>query len=172
MENANLKVSELFEALIAGDTALVSELLQEQPQLANTENEDGLTPLAYAGHLGFEEIAQAILDHGAEVNAVTHSKISYIPSNTALHATIAGERSLNVIRLLLSHGADPRIVDSNGHTPLHSAAYHVDHTEMIQLLLDHGAEADKLTPEGETAFQIAEKQGNEQAAALLKQISL
>ncbi|WDH83424.1 ankyrin repeat domain-containing protein [Paenibacillus urinalis] len=172
MENAKLQVTALFEALIAGDKERVSELLTEQPQLANTENEDGLTPLAYAGHLGFEDIVQTLIDHGAEVNAVTHSTIAYIPSNTALHATIAGERSLNVIKLLLSHGADPNIVDSDGHTALHSAAYHTDLTEILQLLLDQGAEVSSLTGDGETALQIAEKQGNEKVAAVLKQMTI
>ncbi|MCM3128066.1 ankyrin repeat domain-containing protein [Paenibacillus provencensis] len=170
MEMVNLKISDLFKALIAGDTAKVLGLLEEQPHLANTENEDGLTPLAYAGHLGFTEIVQALLEYEVEVNAVTHSQISYIPSNTALHATIAGERSLEIIRLLLARGADPRIVDSNGHTPLHSAAYHADSLEMIQLLLEHGAEWDKLTPEGETALQIADGQGNQRVAEMLRQI--
>lgn len=171
METAKLQVTALFEALIAGDKVRVSELLTEQPQLANAENEDGLTPLAYAGHLGFEEIVQTLLAHGAEVNAVTHSTIAYIPSNTALHAAIAGERSLSVIRLLLSHGADPGIVDSDGQTPLHSAAFHTDRTEIVQLLLDHGAEVSKRAADGETALQITEKQGNEKVAALLKQMT-
>lgn len=71
------------------------------PSLAHTENSEGLTPLGFAAHFGSKAAVQVLLDYGVDVNAVSHSKISYIPSNTALHAAIAGERDPEVIRLLL-----------------------------------------------------------------------
>ncbi|WP_439956674.1 hypothetical protein [Mycobacterium tuberculosis] len=40
------------------------------------------------------------------------------------------------------------------------------------MLLDQGAEVSSPTADGETALQIAEKQGNEKVAAVLKQMTI
>jgi ankyrin repeat protein len=110
-----------------------------------------------------------LLDYGAEVDQVSHSKIAFIPSNTALHAAIAGKRSLEVIQLLLGRGAQTNIGDSNGHTSLHTAAFHDDNEAIIRLLIEHGAKVDALSGAGETALSIAVRQGNHNVAELLRQ---
>jgi hypothetical protein len=46
--------------------------------------------------------------------------------------------SINVIRLLLEHGADPNLQDAEGKTPLMYAAKRDQH--IVRLLLEHGAE--------------------------------
>lgn len=158
-----------FQAAREGDAPRLQVLLGSQPDRANMENEEGLTLLGYAAHYGQVEAVRVLIEEGADINAVSHSRISYIPSNTALHAAIAGERNMDVIRLLLSHQADTRIFDSNGHTCLHTAAYHDDNTGLIRLLLEHGADIHARLGEGESALSLAEKQGNHQVAELLKQ---
>ncbi|SFE72796.1 Ankyrin repeat-containing protein [Paenibacillus catalpae] len=162
-------ISDLFQAAQSGDAAKVKEMISAHPQLANTENQDGLTPLGYAAHFGHAEVVREMLELGADVNAVSHSRVSFIPSNTALHAAIAGERSLEVIKLLLAHGADTTILDSNGHTCLHSAAFHDDNLEMIQLLMEHGADVHSAADGGDTPLSLAIQQGNENVASLLRE---
>lgn len=162
-------INELFQAAQSGDAAKVKDIVTAHPQLANTENQDGLTPLGYASHFGKAEAARVLLELGADVNAVSHSRIPFIPSNTALHAAIAGERSLEVIKLLLAHGADTAIVDSNGHTCLHSAAFHDNNLEMIRLLMEHGADVHAAAEDGETALALAIRQGHENVANLLRE---
>lgn len=162
------RIDSVFQSAQSGDAEQLTEILNAYPELANTENEDGLTPLGYAAHFGNTGAVQALLNHGANPNAVSHSKISYIPSNTALHAAIAGERSLEVIKLLLSHQALTTIFDSNGHTCLHSAAFHDDNSELIGLLIEHGAEVNAKNEGGETALAIAVRQGNNTVAELLR----
>ncbi|MBP3964628.1 ankyrin repeat domain-containing protein [Paenibacillus lignilyticus] len=167
MENKSL-IEDIFQAARLDEVSQLRAILTAHPELANTENDDGLTPLGFAAHFGSKEAVQALLDHGADVNAISHSKVSYIPSNTALHAAIAGERSVDVISLLLSNQAQPTIIDSNGHTVLHTAAFHDDNEEIIRLLLAHGADIHALTGGGETAASIATKQGNHRVAELLQ----
>ncbi|MCM3630812.1 ankyrin repeat domain-containing protein [Paenibacillus glycanilyticus] len=162
-------INDLFQAAQNGDAARVKEIVTAHPRLANTENQDGLTPLGYAAHFGHPEVVRALLALGADVNALSHSSISFIPSNTALHAAIAGERSLEVIKLLLAHGADTTILDSNGHTCLHAAAFHDDNLEMIRLLMEHGADVRAAAEGGETALSLAIQQGNENVASLLRE---
>ncbi|WP_035156272.1 ankyrin repeat domain-containing protein [Cohnella thermotolerans] len=162
-------VDECFQAAQAGDAERLKALLKADPGLANAENSDGLTLLGYAAHFGHRDAVLALLDSGADVNAISHSKIAYIPSNTALHAALAGERNADVIRLLLERGARTDLLDSNGHTCLHTAAYHDDLVETIRMLIAFGADVRATSGSGETALSLAEKQGNRRVAALLRE---
>lgn len=168
MELARI-IDDMFQAAQSGDASRLKAILQLHPHLANAENGDGLTPLGYAAHFGNRDAVQVLLEHGAEINAVSHSNLSYIPSNTALHAAIAGERNMEVIRLLLAHQAKTTIFDSNGHTCLHTAAFHDDNVELIRLLIEHGADVHAKAEGGETALALAVKQGNHNVAELLRQ---
>ncbi|MEF3302563.1 ankyrin repeat domain-containing protein [Paenibacillus sp. GYB003] len=167
---SNSRIDELFAAAQSGDADKLKQLLEIEPGLANEENGQGLTPLGYAAHYGNRDAVRVLLEGGANVNAVSHSNVSYIPSNTALHAAIAGERSLDVVRLLLERGADTRLFDSNGHTCLHVAAFHDDNVELIRLLLEHGADANAAAGQGgETALSVAVRRGNDNVAAFLRE---
>lgn len=161
-------INTLFQAVQTNDVEVLKKLLSKDADLANMENEEGLTPLGYAAHFGHKGAVQLLLDYGANVNTISHSKINYIPSNTALHAAIAGERNLDVISLLLAHQAKTDIFDSNGQTCLHTAAYHSYNQEIIKLLIDNGAQLNAKTKDGKTAFEIAMEQKHYQIAQILK----
>ena len=160
---------EIFQAAQANDITKLKRLLEINPSLANKESEDGLTPLGFAAHYGNKDAVQILLEYGAEVNVVSHSKIEFIPSNTALHAAIAGERNIEVIKLLLHNNAKTTISDSNYHTSLHTAAFHGDNTEIISLLIEEGADVNIKTKDGKTALDIAAEQRNYRVAQLLQQ---
>jgi uncharacterized protein len=166
--NEAVMVKEFFQAAESNDIHKLKELLQTTPSLVNTENEEGLTPLAYAAHFGQKEAVELLLVFGADVNAVSHSKVSYIPSNTALHAAIAGERDMDVIRTLLEHKAQTTIFDSNGHTCLHTAAFHENNADLIHLLMKYGASVHAKVEGGKTALELAVAQGHEQVAEQLR----
>ncbi|MFC3770851.1 ankyrin repeat domain-containing protein [Paenibacillus sp. GCM10012303] len=168
MESTRL-TKEVFQAAQSNDASRLQTILAAHPQLANEENEDGLTPLGYAAHFGSREAVQVLLDNGAEANAMSHSKLSFIPSNTALHAAIAGARKMEVIELLLASGAQTDSFDSNGHTALHTAAFHEDNLEIIRLLVRYGADVNAGSEGGETALSLALRQGNNNVAALLRE---
>jgi ankyrin repeat protein len=162
-------INDVFQAAQSGDASRLKDILDSNPTLANTENSDGLTPLGYAAHFGHKDAVQVLLDYGADINAVSHSQIPFIPSNTALHAAIAGERNEDVIKLLLERNARTDIFDSNGHTCLHTAAFHDDNTRIIGLLIEHGAHVNDKVEGGKTALAIALERGNRQVAELLRQ---
>ncbi|WP_440117562.1 ankyrin repeat domain-containing protein [Paenibacillus sp. QZ-Y1] len=168
--NHSEQMNILFQAAQHGDVTTIRHLLDSLPELTNMENMDGLTPLGYAAHYGQADAVGILLELGADVNAISHSKITFIPSNTAMHAALAGERSIEVIRLLLEHGASTSILDSDGQHALHSAAFHTDQTELIGLLLQHGADPNGLNSAGETALDIAVARGNMATAACLREV--
>ncbi|MFD0710903.1 ankyrin repeat domain-containing protein [Paenibacillus sp. GCM10027626] len=169
MESAVI-IEDLFRAAQNGDTILMKGKISEHPELVHTLNNDGLHLLGYAAHFGQIEAVKLLLDHDADVNELSQSKVSYIPSNTALHAAIAGKRDIEVIRLLLERGANTNLYDSNGHTCLHTAAYHNSNEAIIRLLLEHGAELNGRSGGGETALAVALEQGNECIVELLHQL--
>ncbi|WP_331457189.1 ankyrin repeat domain-containing protein [Bacillus sp. FJAT-29937] len=164
----NIKVNDVFQAIESNDLAALEKALISNPSLSNLENEQGLTPLGIASHFGNKDAVQILLNYNADVNGVSHSKIEFIPSNTALHAAIAGERNLEVIELLLKNHAKANIFDSNGHTALHTAAFHDNNLDLIILLLKHGASVQAKVDGGKTALEIAVEQGNKQVAELLR----
>jgi hypothetical protein len=70
------------------------------------------------------------------------------------------------VMTLLANGADPRVADAEGNTPLHHAARSTD-AAVAALLLDAGAQVDALNREGFSALGIACASGNWRLARFL-----
>lgn len=62
------------------------------------------------------------------------------------------------------------IFDSNGHTSLHTAAFHDNNTQLISLLIKYGADVDAKVEGGKTALELAVDQGNNQVAEQLRKL--
>ncbi len=85
---------------------------------------------------------------------------------TPLHSAAAGG-SAEIVHVLLAAGADANARQNLGFTALHAAAQNGD-AAMARDLLDHGA-TDEPTDDGRTALAIAEEQGHDEVAALLRE---
>ncbi len=72
------------------------------------------TPLHKAARHGHDAVAEALLDHGADVDARDGN--GQTPLRRAVNC-----RQLAVVRLLVRRGADPRAADRRGVTPLDAA---------------------------------------------------
>ena len=107
----------LHLAIIKENLDLAKKLLIEGAQL-ETRDDYGYTPLLEAVNFGASaEIIDLLLEHGANVHAVTKDK------NTALHFA-AQHDDANMIRILTERGLLADVEDNNGCTPLHEAAHH------------------------------------------------
>ncbi|MCM3595996.1 ankyrin repeat domain-containing protein [Metabacillus idriensis] len=161
-----LKKTEIFEALEKKNLARFNELLNEDASLADSENDNGLTLLGLACHYGEAEFVKVLLNKGADINASSHSKLSFIPSNTALHAAIAGKQSPKLIHLLLRNGADVNAIDSDGHAPIQTAAFE-GNAEVANLLIHNGADVTLNGGQG-SAAEIAERRRHSDFINVLK----
>ncbi|MNW16976.1 Ankyrin repeat protein [compost metagenome] len=61
------------------------------------------------------------------------------------------------------------MMDSNGHTSLHVAAFHKDSTSIIGLLLEHGADVNAKSDAGVYAIDLAKEQGHTAVIAMLRE---
>jgi ankyrin repeat protein len=101
-----------------------------------------------------------LLDHGVDVNAV--SKLG----RTALLLAAMSDGSVDVVRLLMARGADPRVVDSLKKTALLAATEGGD-TETIRLLVDAGLDVNAVDFAGFTPLMNAASKANVAAVRLL-----
>ena len=169
-----------------GGAPMIERLLQAGADV-NAALPSGETPLMTAARTGIVEAVRALLNHGADVDAIELSR-----GQTALMWAVA-QRHTDVAGLLIQHGADVRarssirrvIVntgtaggdaqfegsmvvpeDRGGYTALLFAARHGD-VESARLLLDAGADANDTAPTGTSALVVAAHGGHTALARFL-----
>ena len=162
---------ELIFAINRGDLTAVNKLLDGGADIDARDTRSktyGFTPLMLAVRRGDEKLAAALLARGAVVDArdtdgeppsdearkqmrflISHGAEDYIASmgiklgRTPLHmATAAG--TIELAKLLLSHGADVNAVDRIDQTPVKIAKYE-GHKKLLELLKDAGG-TERTTP--------------------------
>lgn len=121
--------SGIHQAAQAGDLSRVRALLAVEPGLAKRRDQKHpQTPLHLAAAQGNVPLAELLLAHGADINAV-----DLTTGRTPLHlAAHLGHRQM--IRFLLSRGANRGVADQGGLTPL-QVAQHAQKLAVAELLL-------------------------------------
>ena len=145
---------DFFEACAAGDRERAFNLLGEQPHLYESYSSDGFTPLGLAIFFGHREIAERLLEAGADVNTPSKNSIRVAP----LHSAVASG-NISLLKLLLAKGAFVDPVEFLGATPLMAAAAE-GKGDMVELLLSAGADPAKKTKDGKTAAELARASGH------------
>lgn len=149
----------LADAVISGDAELVSTMLSNNPATLNEYTADGFTPLHIAVFFGRDPIATLLIEHGANLNAVSQNELR----NQPLQAAISGAAGDEVIELLIAKGAD---INADGYTPLHLASSN-GRGQIVRLLLERGADPKRTTPDGKTAVDLATENGHSELVELL-----
>lgn len=154
---------DIFEAAALGRAERLGELLEQQPQLAQSRTADGFTALHLTAFFaGDPESARLLLESGAEPNAVADNAMRVTPINSA-----AARGHTGVVRVLLRHGAAVNAATVGGYSALHAAALHGD-AELVDVLLGAGADPTAGTDDGRTPSGMARESGHEALAAGLQ----
>uniref|UniRef100_A0A182NRY9 ANK_REP_REGION domain-containing protein n=1 Tax=Anopheles dirus TaxID=7168 RepID=A0A182NRY9_9DIPT len=99
----------------AQDIAAAASVAMVAPELIESADEDGFTPLHLAVIQGNLQLVNLLLANGADVNALDNE------GHSVVHwATVCGE--VEALRSVLAAGADVSTPDINGGSPLHYAA--------------------------------------------------
>jgi uncharacterized protein len=155
---------DLFSLCAAGRVNAVIEAVDRDPSLLKAHSGDGWTPLHLAAYFGHPEVANALLDRGADVNARSTNSMK----NTPLHAAAAGG-NVELVRLLLERGADANATQERAWTALHAAAQS-GNREMVELLLAHGAHVNTRAENNQAALDLALINGHQEIARLLEEL--
>jgi ankyrin repeat protein len=177
---------EVLEAVRAGDVGRLSALLKQDPTLAGSRDEFGVSAIMHAryrSHMDMVELLLARRPHLDIFEAAALGRTQVVNARidedgaaakafsgdgfTPLHlAAFFGHAE--VVALLLERGADPSAVARNASevTPLHSAAAGRN-LEAVRLLLMQGVDANARQRGGFTALHAAALHGEAGIARLL-----
>ncbi len=156
---------DLWDAAIAGDAAAAAGSITADPELVRAESPDGFTALHLAAFFGHPESVGVLIENGADVGAWTSNTFH----NQPLHAAVAGSSAptrLAIARMLLEAGAEPGAQQSDGSTPLMSAARHGDDA-LVDLLVAAGADLATRDEGGRSAADHAKEAGHDALAERL-----
>jgi ankyrin repeat protein len=154
--------------------ALTEPLTQEKRLIEAAKNGDrkavelelatGEVPKETAFHYaiinGYVDIAELLLDRGANVNAVNKR------GETALHLA-ATRQNAKAVLVLIARGANVNAADADGITPLHDASHAVDGCDTVRVLVYKGAGLNARTRHGRTPLHSAVDKGDIKSAAFL-----
>jgi ankyrin repeat protein len=170
---------DFFLASELGMLDQVRSAIDSDPALARAFSTAGSTALHRSCYWGQTAVVSLLLEHGADPNAVTRDGFLQIaPLGCAVATPDVPNPSdledvvLDLVKLLISSGADVNVGRRDGLAALHSAAYR-GHLRVIETLLAYGADRairgheGKGPHAGQTAADVAVAQGQADAAALL-----
>ncbi len=102
----------LFDAIRNNQLDAITNMLATHPDLVNQPDEKGFTPLVLATYLGKKEVAELLIDHGADLNY----QDPMMGMTALMGVCFKGQATL--AQLLLDKGADPHLKTRNGETAL------------------------------------------------------
>jgi ankyrin repeat protein len=117
------------------------------------------TPLHLASEEGHVKISHFLLEHGADVEALTSSGV------TPLH--LASQKGqLEVAGMLIEHGADVTAQNWRGTTPLHLASQN-GQVKVVGMLIEHGADVTAQNKDGWSSLYLASNEGHAEVSSML-----
>lgn len=147
----------------ANDHAQVAQILLENGADVNAEmNPDCMTPVYVASWAGHLEVVEVLVDNDASLSHEECGRYQLTPFQIAMF-----NGRLSVVRFLGLHGANINERDTEGKTPLYTAAWN-GMEEMVKVLIELGAHVDlRVGNTGLTALHAAAWRGNAPAAEVL-----
>ena len=154
----------LWWAAHAGDAGLVRQYLTDGDDIEQIGgyHEDS-TPINIACVMGNYACVSVLLEFGAGILHIDHNGCTPLHNLVAheqkpnLEGSYTGENQKELVRLMLYHGADPRIHDADGHTVM-SHAVENNLCGVASILLDHGVDPSGVVntkKTGDTALHVA-----------------
>ncbi len=175
---------DIHKAVEQGDLTKTQNLIAKNPELLNSQAEDGRTPLHVAVMGGHKELAGYLIQEGANINALDKegrtpllnaimfkkSDLAHMliemgadvkikckeGANAIIYALFFGPEDL--IEPILDSGQDVNEIYQGGVTLMQGAAA-MSHTNALNILLERGADVNARSDRGETPLYFGVRQG-------------
>ena len=155
-----MNATELFFSTIqSGNTENIKLQLEYNPNLVNSKDARGFTPLIFATYFDKDDIAKILIDHNADVDARDAS------GNTALIG-VAFKGNVEIAGFLIENGADINATNKKGISPLIFAVMY-NQNSIVDLLIKRGSDRMVKDAEGKTASDYAQEKGFSEVLKLL-----
>ncbi len=176
----------IIEAIETNDLARVNELLEADPSLAGSRNENGVSAVLLATYYGRDKIAEALLERTVALDIFEASAVGraeFVAKILTEQPELVNEYAddgftplglasffchVTVARLLIERGADVNAASKNTQrvAPLHSAVSRRQ-TLIAEALLAHGANVNARQQAGVTPLHQAAHNGHAEMVKLL-----
>lgn len=148
-----------FDVARKGSLSEIKLLFEKDKSVVNAIDDNGTTMLILACYRGNKEVAQFLIDNGADLNYVSKN-------GTALMACVVKNESL-LVDELLKKKTNLDLTDANGITAL-MLAVQFTNFEMVKKLVSAGANKALKCNQNKTAFEYAVFSNNEDIVNVLK----
>jgi len=149
----------IFDVARTGTLAQAQAIFQQNPKVVDEVNEAGYPPLILACYRGNTEVAQFLIENGANLNYNS-------TMGTPLMAAVV-KGNVEIVNLLLAKNVDVNQTDANGTTAL-IYAVQFKNVNLVKLLRSKNADKTKVDKNGKTAFEYAVFSDSQEIINLLK----
>ena len=151
--------SNCFDIARKGNISDIKLLFEKDKSIVNAIDDNGSSMLILACYRGNHEVAQFLIDNGANLNYVSKN-------GTALMACVVKNESV-LVDELLQKKTNLDLTDENGVTAL-MYAVQLKNMQMVKKLVNSGANPALKCKQNKTAFEYAVFSNNEEIINLLK----
>ncbi len=168
-DDAAINAQPLMQAVQKNDLNEVRRLIAEGADVNEKSPvvggpNDGQTPLLVACFNGFTEVAQELINAGANPRIVDYL-LKATPCHKAAFSGHPGPIKALVAQNLVDFNAQGPY---NGYSALHDSVWH-GHLDAMRVLLDAGVRTDLHGHDGRTAYQLAVDLGYSEMAAAIRE---
>lgn len=150
---------DIYDISRHGTLEELKTIYELNPDIINTKNDDGNTPLILACYYGNTEVASFLIEHVIDINIKTGQ-------GTAIMAAIVNGNKDLVSQMLLKK-PDLNLADINGTTALHYAIL-FKNKDIIRLLIEAGAKHNIKDNYGKSVMDYAIINNDPEIINLLK----
>ena len=181
-----MNMEEIIELIKTGKNDLLKQKLNDNPSLADSKTEQGISLLQFAAYCRnnfavdilkkhkqtFDIFEAASIGHTETVSQLLDKNPEFLNSFSSDGFTPLGLSSffghLSLVKLLLDNGANPNIASNNQFqvAPIHSACA-ISHFDMVELLIKHDADVNAKQMHGVTPLHSAAHNGQTKLSKFL-----
>ena len=153
----------MFNVLVGCAFCILSLAVMTSPAMADEKLNSEFWVAAGMGQL---ERVQSLLKQGADINSRAPSAGNVPAGGTALMLA-AARNHLQMVKFLISNGANVNLADEGGGTALIYAVW-TGYKDLVALLLEKGADIYAKTRDGRTPLSVAKQYGHTEIEKMLK----